>query len=200
MTNIDSLLFKIEMTRHTPYLGALLISEPFLREEYFCHSVICLIDYKLGNSTMGIVMNKKTKYQLNDLIPDIYSQFDIPIFCGGPLSNDRLYYIHSLGDIITDSKKILDGLYIGGDFNDIIEYINSGNEINGKIRFFIGYSGWDPGQLEDEIKNHVWAVTPSQCNLNLLHGDGDKYWHRYVKIMGEEYNGWKYHPETPSLN
>ncbi len=39
MTNIDSLLFKIEMTRHTPYPGALLISEPFLREEYFCHSI-----------------------------------------------------------------------------------------------------------------------------------------------------------------
>ena len=141
MTDINSLLFKIEMSAQKPSQGSILISEPFLREEYFCHAVISIVDYSSKNSAMGIVINKPTHLFLDEIVPDIYSDTNIRIYCGGPLSSDRLYYIHTLGDLITDAKKISDGLYIGGDFNKIIEYVNSGNEIEGKIKFFLGYCG-----------------------------------------------------------
>ena len=200
MTNIDSLLFKIEMNHRTPFAGALLVSEPFLREDYFCHAVICIVEYEVGSSTMGIVLNKATDLTLNSLVPQINKDIFIPIYCGGPLSCDRLYFIHTLGDIIPQSQKISDGLYIGGDFEAIIEYINSGFPIKNNIRFFLGYSGWDPGQLEDELKHHVWAVSESNCNQKLLEGHGDKYWHKYVKTLGEEFRGWLYHPENPQMN
>jgi putative transcriptional regulator len=200
MTDINSLLFKIEMSQKIPYQGALLISEPFLREEYFCHSVICIVEYDAGESTMGIIMNKRTEYSLNDLVSQINTNINIPVFCGGPLSCDRLYFIHTLGDIIPQAKRITDGLYIGGDFDTIIDYINSGYPIDNNIRFFLGYSGWDPGQLEDELKHHVWAVSESTCNKALLQGSGDKYWHQYVKSLGKEYRGWLYHPENPQMN
>lgn len=200
MTNIDSLLFKIEMDHRTPFPGALLVSEPFLREDYFCHAVICIVEHEAGTSTMGLVLNKPTSYTLNSLIPQINLDISIPIYCGGPLSGDRLYFIHTLGDIIPLSQKISDGLYIGGDFDAVIEYINSGHPIKNNIRFFLGYCGWDPGQLDDELKHHVWAVSESNCNQKLLTGFGDKYWHKYVKTLGEEYRGWLYHPENPQMN
>ena len=200
MTNIDSLLFKIDINKCNPHLGALLISEPFLREEYFCHSVICLVDYEKGKSSMGIVMNKPTEYTLCSLIPDIEENAAVRIYCGGPLSCDRLYFIHTLGEIIPNSKKIINGLYIGGDFNTMIEYINSGGEIEGKVRFFIGYSGWDAGQLEEELNQHVWAIGKVNNNNELLIGDSDKYWHQYVKHLGKEYRGWRFHPENVLMN
>ena len=78
MTNIDSLLFKIEMNHRTPFAGALLVSEPFLREDYFCHAVICIVEYEVGSSTMGIVLNKATDLTLNSLVPQINK--DISIF------------------------------------------------------------------------------------------------------------------------
>ena len=200
MTDINSLLFKIEMSPQIPSQGAILISEPFLREEYFCHAVISIVDYSSKNSAMGIVINKPTHLFLDEIVPDIYSDTNIRIYCGGPLSSDRLYYIHTLGDLITDAKKISEGLYIGGDFNKIIEYVNSGNEIEGKIKFFLGYCGWEVGQLEEELSQHVWAVTSPLSNESILIGSGDKTWHHYVKSMGKEYRGWLYHPENPQMN
>ena len=73
-------------------------------------------------------------------------------------------------------------------------------QFQNNIRFFLGYSGWDPGQLEDELKHHVWAVSESNCNQKLLEGHGDNYWHKYVKTLGEEFRGWLYHPENPQMN
>ena len=101
---------------------------------------------------------------------------------------------------ISDAEEIANGLYIGGNFEELISYINAGNETKNKIRFFLGYSGWDPLQLESEIKHNVWAVTNHHNNQDLLCGENDKYWHRYVKSMGDEYKGWRYHPENPQLN
>lgn len=70
----------------------------------------------------------------------------------------------------------------------------------GKYVFFIGNSGWDAGQLEDELKQYVWAVTTPINYTNLLIGDGDRYWRQYVETMGNEYRGWLYHPENPKMN
>lgn len=200
MTNIESFLFNIKTSKQMPFQGALLIAEPFLREGYFCHAVICLVEYSHQSNTMGIVMNKPTKYVLSDIIPDIYSHNDFTVYCGGPLSCDRLYFIHTLGNVIPNSQKITDGLYIGGDFNTVIELINQHNVSSSQIRFFLGYSGWDKGQLENEIKHHVWAITSPHSKNDILDGENDKYWHRYVKSMGDEYKGWQYHPENPQLN
>ena len=200
MTDIDSLLFKIEMSPKSPSQGCILISEPFLREEYFCHAVISIVDYSSDNSAMGIVLNKPTQFFLDEIVPDIYSDTNIQVYCGGPLSSDRLYYIHTLGDLISDAKEISSGLYIGGNFNEIIEYVNAGNPIEGKIKFFLGYCGWEAGQLYEELSQHVWAVTSPLNFESMLIGGGDKTWHQYVKAMGKEYRGWLFHPENPHMN
>lgn len=200
MNDLDSLLFNIEFNKCLPIAGDLLIAEPFLREEYFCHAVICIINDPTQSNTMGLVLNKPTKYLLSDLIPDISVSNNFTIFCGGPLSNDRLYYIHTMEDIIPDSQRICNGLYIGGDFRTIIDLINLKKISNNQIRFFLGYSGWDIGQLEDEIMQNVWAVTTPQNINHLFNDENDKYWHKYVRTMGDEYRGWLYHPENPQYN
>lgn len=200
MTELESLLFNISIPQNAPQPGALLIAEPFLREEFFCHAVICLVDYDDNKSTMGIVLNKPTSYNLDQIITNINISANIPVYCGGPVSCDRLFFIHTLGNIIPNSRLINNGLYIGGDFDAVINYINLGFETTGKIRFFIGNSGWDAGQLEDELKQYVWAVTTPINYTNLLIGDGDRYWRQYVETMGNEYRGWLYHPENPKMN
>lgn len=200
MKSIESFLFNIDIIKAKPYQGALLISEPFLRERYFNHSVICLTEYEKGKTAMGIVLNKTTMFHLQDLIETITTEEDIPIYCGGPLSCDRLFYIHTLGNIIPDSVKIIDGLYIGGNFDNIINYINCNWDTNKYIRFFIGYSGWDINQLDEELLKNVWAVAPINNIETLFEGEENAYWHKYVRTMGNAYKGWLYHPENPQSN
>lgn len=200
LSNLDSSLFRINMPTENPQPGALLVAEPFLREEHFNHAVISLIEYSPQESAMGLVLNKPTGYTLGEAINGISNHIDIPIFCGGPVSCDRLFYLHSLGLQIPGARQLATDLFIGGDFNDVKDYINSGLPTEGIIRFFIGYSGWDEGQLDAEISNHVWAVAPRPANSELLKDDGESFWYRIVKSMGKPYRNWLYHPLNPQLN
>lgn len=201
MIDYDNVLFNINIASGMPHPGALLVAEPFLKDEYFSHSVICLIDYAVGHSSMGVVLNRSTAYSLQGLVPGVTTKCEIPVFCGGPMSCDRLYYLHTLGqDIISKSHEIVPGLYIGGDFSDMLAYINSGYPTDGIIRFFIGYSGWSCEQLDEELCNHVWAVTEMDDPMSLLDGSEDSLWHRYVKKLGSDFRGWLYHPKNPQAN
>ena len=118
MLDFESLIFNIDINRSAiPHAGSLLVAEPFLRERYFHHSVICLVDYEERGSAMGIVLNNRTSYTLQDLLPSVTASVTIPVYCGGPMSCERLYFVHTLGDLIPSSREIVDGLYIGGDFD-----------------------------------------------------------------------------------
>lgn len=202
MINYDHELFNINISSsERPKPGALLISEPFLREEYFNHSVILLVEYEPDSTAMGIVMNHPTNYTLGALIEGITRKESITVYCGGPMSCDRLYFIHTLGEeLIPGARKLSQGIYIGGDFKSVIQYLNAGYPIDGYIRFFVGYSGWGSHQLNEELRTKVWAVAPPDTGELLLTGDQDAYWHRYVRSLGNEFRGWRYHPRNPQCN
>ncbi len=200
MKTLDSFIFDINMPSEAPHTGALLIAEPFLRECYFNHAVICLVDYEKENGVMGVVLNKSTRYTLNELVSAITIEKEIPVFCGGPMSQDHLYFVHTLGNAIPGARHIAGDLYIGGDFDVVVDLINSGYDVEGSIRFCLGYSGWDAGQLENELSKGVWAVTSIQKTGELLAGEEDTYWHSMVRSMGDQYRGWLYHPQDPRMN
>jgi putative transcriptional regulator len=200
MNKIEELLFNIDIPKPKVSTGSLLISEPFLRESYFNHAVICIVDYEKGGKSMGLVLNKRTNYVLSDLISSIKSDEPIPIYCGGPVSCDRLFFVHTLGDIIPGAKEISPGLYIGGSFTAMIDYVNSGYLVDGMIRFCLGYSGWDEGQLDDELSQNVWTVATISNTEGLFSGSDDSYWHQFVRKLGERFRGWRYHPQNPRFN
>ena len=200
MPNLDSSLFRINLPTSQPRPGVLLVAEPFLREDYFNHAVITLIEYDKDKSSMGLVLNKPTGYTLGEAIEGIDDNIDTPIYCGGPVSCDRMFYIHSLGNEFPHSRKLSDDLYIGGDFESVKSYVNMGLPTEGIIRFFVGYSGWDPGQLEEEITRHVWAVAPRPANSEILREDGDSFWYHIVRSMGVKYRNLRSHPLAPHFN
>lgn len=200
MINLDSTLFNIDISTQEPSPGRLLVAEPFLGESYFNHSVIILIDYKKGESSMGLVLNRKTNFTIGQLIEGFDEELDYPIYCGGPMSPNRLFYIHRLGNIIANSQRIGDDLWIGGDYDALKEYIRCNELPKNNIRFFIGYSGWDKNQLENEIREHVWAVTNQLSAHSMLRGAENAYWHKVVRSMGDKYRSWLLHPMNPSSN
>ena len=196
MENSD--IFKLNQRQPECKQGGLLIAQPFLQELYFNHSCICLVDYKPKMPVTGLVLNKKTNFYLDELVENIEVDRKIPIFCGGPMSMDKLFFIHTYPGI-ENSQTIIDGLYFNGNFDRILDYINSGLPIEGHIKFFIGYSGWDRMQLPEEIDNHVWAVSSGNIQ-DFLSFDTDNYWYDCVKNLGKNYRSWLLCPVNPSLN
>lgn len=204
MSSIESMLFDINaVPGKRPVSGSLLVAEPFLSEPFFHHGVVLLIeqDAVADHTSMGIVLNIPIGATLRDALPSAGRRAgEIPLYCGGPLSHDRLYFIHRLGPLVPDSRLLRDDLYVGGDFDAVLEYIEQGGEVEGLIRFFVGYSGWSSGQLDDEIRNGVWAVAGWNDPKELMTGADNSFWHRFVRTLGPDYRGWLYHPRDLHAN
>ena len=90
MKDITTNLFRVKSPSQTPTAGGLLVAEPFMREGYFNHGVVSLIDYVPDEGATGVVMNNRTEYLLGELLEGIETQARIPVFCGGPLGQDGL--------------------------------------------------------------------------------------------------------------
>ena len=130
--NIDSDIFKIQSNNVLPSRGRILISEPFLRDATFGRSVILLVDHT-DEGSMGLVINKQLPLFLNDIIMEFKYLDEIPLYKGGPIATDTLFYLHTLSDI-PGSISISKGLYLNGDFDEIKKYILQGNKIRSEER------------------------------------------------------------------
>lgn len=184
----------------TPHMGSLLISEPLMEDKYFSRSSILVLDEPEDGGHFGLILNKPTAMTLQDLMPDWEAGSRVPIFCGGPVDMQRMFLLHTLGPRLGSDTEVLPGIYVGADLDKIIEYIEEGGEVDGNLRFFLGYCGWSPGQLSAEINGKTWAVNALPDCSNLLKGKGLNYWTREVKMLGEDYRGWLMVPIDPSLN
>ena len=192
-------IFKITHNNLLPAQGSILISEPFLQDAYFQRSVVLLVEHNTQGS-MEFVLNKKTDLIVNTFFPELEEYPEIPIYLGGPVSANRLFFIHSLGDLIVpDSVKIKDRLYFDGDFEALKRYIQNGHSIEGKVKFFLGYSGWTEGQLGNEINKNSWVVSHA-AKENVLLADGESFWKNSLEQLGSNYEAWTKYPKDPYLN
>lgn len=192
-------IFKITHNNLLPAQGSILISEPFLQDAYFQRSVVLLVEHNTQGS-MGFVLNKKTDLIVNTFFPELEEYPEIPIYLGGPVSTNRLFFIHSLGDLIVpDSVKIKDRLYFDGDFEALKRYMQNGHSIEGKVKFFLGYSGWTEGQLGNEINKNSWVVSHA-AKENVLLADGESFWKNSLEQLGSNYEAWTKYPKDPYLN
>jgi len=117
---------------------------------------------------------------------------------GGPVEIESVYYIHKLGKYIPDSLHIKDDLFWGGNFEQLKELIDSGFAGSDQVRFFLGYSGWDKDQLQEELNEDSWLV--SDINSSIVMADTNELWKEMVKTLGGKYSLWENFPENPSMN
>ena len=193
--NLD--IFKIRTNDVPPQKGRILIAEPFLHGEYFSRSVVLLVAHS-EKGAVGFILNKKIDFSLQEVFVD-FPDFDAQVFLGGPVSADSIFFIHRLGDQLPGSIHVLGDLYWGGDFAVLKDQIQKGDINPEDIHFFLGYSGWDAGQLEGEIKEDSWLVTDVDENIVLQ--DTDKVtWTDFVKKAGNRYQIWENFPENPTYN
>lgn len=177
--------------------GDLLISEPFMHDKYFKRSVVLLSEQNKNNA-LGFILNKPTDLMVNEAISE-FPEFDAPLFFGGPVETDMLFYLHTLGRSLKGSKKIADGIYWGGNFDILKMMIDDRKVMKNDIRFFAGYSGWDSDQLTNEIEQKSWLVSKSSPQFT-FNNNYETLWNQVLKSMGNEFSMISNFPEDPSLN
>lgn len=197
--DLNSFLYK-DPVDVNPTTGQMLLSEPLMDEGVFSRSAILIIDRDKNDGHLGLCLNKGPICKLSDIIEDVKGAESVPLYQGGPVELDRLFILHTLGSVFNYTKELLPGLYIGAGEDEVLDYISGGGDVNGKLRLFLGYSGWSAGQLTSEILRNSWALNTHPEVFDMLKGNEDCYWRRQVERLGEDYKSWLIIPKYPSLN
>lgn len=177
--------------------GKLLIADPFLKDPNFGRSVVFICDHK-DEGSFGLLLNKKYEQVLGELISDLEDS-TIPVYLGGPVQLDTIHFLHCRPDLIPGGSEITDGIYWGGDFEEVVKLVKAAQLSNNDIRFFIGYSGWGEGQLEEEMKQKSWITTEASCDLIFI-SNANNTWKDVLKQLGGEYVQMVNYPVDPQLN
>ena len=196
---MDMTVFQVESNKVLPRQGGLLISAPFLRDYHFSRSVVLMVEHN-DEGSMGIVLNKNFSnlMTLNNVVPALEHMPPIPLYKGGPIGRETLFYLHSLS-YLKDALPIGNGLYLNGDFNQMQQYILSGAPTQGVVRFFMGYAGWQKGQLKQEIEQNTWVVS-NESKVDLMNMYLRDLWQESLCDLGGKYAIWSRYPKYPIMN
>lgn len=178
--------------------GSILIAEPFLQGPYFSRSIVFLTEYGKDGS-VGFVLNKSSDAYPDEVIEDLFN-FKGELFIGGPVASNTLHFLHTLGDKVPGAVKVTEQIYWGGDFQRIKDLINIGKADEKSVKFFAGYSGWSPGQLENEIAENSWIVSKID-DRTVMENQIDNFWTDMLNGLGDDvYKTWSNFPTNPTFN
>jgi len=177
--------------------GKILLAEPFMLDPNFKRSTVLLCEHNEQGS-LGFIMNKPLEVRITELIAD-FPDFETEVFFGGPVQTDTVHYLHNLGSLLEDSIPVCPGVYWGGNFEKLKFLISSQLVDPQQIRFFIGYSGWSEGQLEDEMTYGSWILADMHANY-LFKSSPDELWRQVMYNKGRNYTVISEMPEDMSLN
>lgn len=180
-----------------PAKGKLLLSEPFLGDPNFDRTVVLLCEHN-GEGSFGFVLNKPSSVELNDIMEELNS-FDGIAYVGGPVQHNTLHYIHRF-PTLEGGQEILNGLYWGGEFEQLLLLLDTQEVTNEDIRFFVGYSGWNKGQLEEELEKKSWIVADLDDIDVVFERENDEMWKKVLRSLGGKFNIYSNYPADPRLN
>lgn len=173
--------------------GSLLLAHPKLRDPNFARAVV-LLSLHNAEGAMGVVLNRPLGKTLADLGPEFGRSelAKVPVYSGGPVNPEQLI-------LVAWQTASFDGtfkLYFGLDPEKLRELMR---ETALEVRAFLGYSGWTGGQLEGEMAQHTWLVSPVPADL-LGQLEGVGLWRRIVGGLSAEWRVLADEPDDPSQN
>lgn len=145
-------LKRLSMIRSGQYIK----SNPALNGTYFENAVILIVE-KNKDGAIGFITNRSLGRSLNELVEFSQSKA-FPIMEGGPVDQEHLFVVHRRPELISGGVFLPNGSYYGGSIQDVLQAINKDNISENDLKLFIGYCGWDAGELEDEIAEGSWSI------------------------------------------
>ncbi len=171
--------------------GNIICALPQLNDMFFSKSIIYLTHHN-KEGAVGIVLNYKVmsikgaelfkKLNINDAKNNL--EMDFPFHIGGPLNQNNGFILHSTDYKNENSLKVTRNVML----TSSTQIITDISKNIGPKKFFIslGYSGWGPGQLEDEIKQNSWINISEEQDL-LFNEDSEQKWNKALKLTGIDF-------------
>jgi putative transcriptional regulator len=149
------------------------------------------------HGAFGLILNKKNG-QMSSKFKNFFD-FKIEVYDGGPVENDKVFFIVKGKKVTETYKEITSEFYLTEDIENIISAVLSKEISIDDIKIFSGYSGWTSMQLDEEIQRKVWTVV-EVYNLDYTLPNDQTLWKSIMQNLGGEYLLWANSPEDISLN
>ena len=178
------------------YKGKILISTPDASGDIFSRSVLLVVEHNLEGA-FGLILNKKN--------PNVSAHFrnyfneKIEVYDGGPVENDKIFFIAKGEKISEIYTEINDQFYLTDDAEKMIDAVMGKRFDIENLKIFSGYSGWSPNQLDNEVKNKMWTVVDIY-NLDYTLPNDQTLWKSIMQNLGGEFLLWANAPENVSMN
>jgi len=143
--------------------GNILASSKLMDDPIFHHTLVLIAQHD-ASGTIGFITNKRYPRKLNDLVEFNHCK-SWPLHFGGPAEDDKLFFIHRRPDLIEDGEPLGNNVFLGGNFNQAIRFINDDTLRENDIMLFVGYCGWDEGELNTEITEGSWESYDSKIDI-----------------------------------
>lgn len=186
------------LNKTQPQTRSLLVSEPFMLDPNFNRSVVLLAEHN-DQGSMGWVLNQPSNLVLSDVMDDIYDA-DFRLFIGGPVGQDSIQFVHKCYDKLNSGIDLGDGVYWGGNFESLKLLIERDEIQPNEIKFFLGYSGWTAGQLDQELRENTWMVSNTYHPDIIFVDDEENLWKEAVVNLGPKYAHVAQFPKNPMWN
>jgi len=180
-----------------PEKGRLLISEPFLPDPNFERTVVLLCEHN-DEGSFGFVLNKPSILKVSEVMEDL-TEMENVVYVGGPVQQDTLHFIHR-NATLENAVEIVDRIFWGGAFENLMLMLETKQLTSKDIRFFLGYSGWGPGQLDTELEQDSWIVCDYVSDQLLFDTSADVMWRKALENMGGRFSMYSNYPVDPRLN
>jgi len=146
-----------------PPTAILIVAREELRDANFKDSVVLVMN-NIGPGPAGLIVNRPTRITVSSLFPDVESlaKLDDKLYFGGPVQVEGVSFLFRAESPPEHAIQVLDGVYISTDEELLRKLLAREKPMEG-LRIFIGYSGWGPGQLQNEIARGDWKLAPADA-------------------------------------
>jgi putative transcriptional regulator len=175
--------------------GKLLVASPVLADPNFARTVVLMTEHS-EDGAMGIVLNRPSEAPARELLPILEEiAGDDPLFVGGPVQPEAVVLLAEFSDPDAAAWIVVADVGLasaGTDVDALVPAVRRG-------RFYAGYSGWGPGQLEAELEQESWIVEPP-IPAELFPESPETLWSDVLERKGGQYALISRMPEDPRVN
>jgi len=189
-------IFSINPEDKIPGKGRVLISEPFLTDRFFNRTIVFLTEHT-AEGTVGFILNRVIDLKVSSAVEG-FEGWDEHLSVGGPVAPDTLHYLHTLGSKVPGSVPVIPGIWWGGEIDALRNLIATGTIGRDQVRFFLGYSGWEKGQLKHELGENSWVI--ARVPAEVIMKSRGNVWRDVLRSLNNKYRIWAEFPESPEMN
>jgi putative transcriptional regulator len=165
----------------------LLLAMPQLRDPNFARSVVLLCEHG-PEGAVGFVVNRPTDVRAADAValdPPVAGDSGLTLWTGGPVEPQRGFLLLGYDPGVDECECVADGFHLTASVGVLRQLLEApqGQLSSRRVRLLLGYAGWAPGQLDQELTSSAWLTAPANADL-VFETPPSLMWERAIRSLG----------------